>query len=391
MKSTKLSLENLRIIDPIKKKSTMSVRTDKSTTIVSANLNGFFNHGNSVKRTLDAFHSLRVTDIFVFTETKDSYDKESSLAQFVQENPEYVLFEEKSQLRRGYAGVSVLLRASSLQERTEVDDVRLQNKKCTENKFVGRISLREFSELNDWSIREYNSLMQITKEKSAEETTKETDDSKHIVTMEALNERLISSRDCLCNNKKDTEISSTISYNFLREFTGRILILQFTHFILLSVYTLNSGRFLKKLGLRTHIFDIYLKCLILQLRERYGRPIILTGDLNIIVDERDIWNPKKNKRLAGFTHEERNSFAALLEETKLVDSFRYLHGNDVKYTFFSSKYVPARVENKGFRLDYAFVTPELCEHVVESDVLDDDETLGVISDHRPIVLKIKLA
>ena len=116
-------------------------------TFVAANLNGYFNRGGRAvvaKKTLENIENAcgNPVDIYIFTETKDSYDKESGLSDFVlQQNSShsdgfYILYEEKSRVRRGYAGVSVLVRNSLLAEKG--------------NQFVGRISLGQFTNLNKW-------------------------------------------------------------------------------------------------------------------------------------------------------------------------------------------------------------------------------------------------
>ena len=47
------------------------------------------------------------------------------------------------------------------------------------------------------------------------------------------------------------------------------------------------------------------------------KPVIVTGDLNVAHQEIDLHNPKGNKKNAGFTLEERNSFDLLLNIERL--------------------------------------------------------------------------
>lgn len=62
---------------------------------------------------------------------------------------------------------------------------------------------------------------------------------------------------------------------------------------------------------------------------------------------------------AGFTPEERASFAAnLIEGVGLVDCFRAQHPDAVAYTYFSYRF-NARASNRGWRLDHFLVSKEL--------------------------------
>lgn len=167
------------------------------------------------------------------------------------------------------------------------------------------------------------------------------------------------------------------------EFTGRNVVVEFDEFIGIFVYSMNSGRDLKRLELRTNSFDGYIFNMIKQMQEI--KPVLFGGDLNIILDERDIWNPQKNKRLAGFTVEERTSFQRGMKETNLVDAYRYFHSNTIQYTFFSSYRRSNRIDNKGFRLDYFLVDSRFMSKLQSCKILNN---ILDISDHDPIELEL---
>jgi len=169
------------------------------------------------------------------------------------------------------------------------------------------------------------------------------------------------------------------------EYSGRIIGLEFSETIIVFSYSMNSGRDLKRLDLRTQQFDKDLFQFISELQQ--VKPVILTGDLNIIIDERDIWNPKKNVRLAGFTVEERMSFQNRNHSIifPLIDSFREKHGEKIKYSYFSLMRKDNRIKNRGFRLDYFFVDIRLKDNIINSDIINN---LLIESDHDPIVLEL---
>lgn len=106
--------------------------------------------------------------------------------------------------------------------------------------------------------------------------------------------------------------------------------------------------------------------------------------MNVAHQEIDVHNPKGSKKCAGFTPQEREEFSKLLEEG-WVDTFRQLHPEEVKYSYFSAKN-NAKAENKGWRLDYFAVNKEAMPAVIDSDI--DVSVPG--SDHQPVELKLDL-
>ncbi len=164
---------------------------------------------------------------------------------------------------------------------------------------------------------------------------------------------------------------------------GRMITCEFNKFYLVHVYTPNSGQLLKRLEYRTNIWDTTFRKRIIELQK--DKPVIVCGDLNVAHKEIDLKNPKTNLKTAGFTIEERNSFDEFLNETKLIDSFRYLNNEIIKYSYWTYKF-NARTNNAGWRIDYFLVDNKILKKVIKSDILDT--VLG--SDHAPIVLDIKI-
>ena len=163
---------------------------------------------------------------------------------------------------------------------------------------------------------------------------------------------------------------------------GRVITCEFPKFYLLHVYTPNSGELLKRLDYRVNTWDKMFIKYILKLKEH--KKVIVCGDLNVAHKEIDLKNPKTNLKSAGFTIEERNSFDTLLEKTKLIDSFRYYHPEEIKYSYWTYKF-NARKKNTGWRIDYFLVSEKLIKKVIKSDILID--IMG--SDHAPIILELK--
>ncbi|KAF3559697.1 hypothetical protein F2Q69_00017818 [Brassica cretica] len=94
---------------------------------------------------------------------------------------------------------------------------------------------------------------------------------------------------------------------------------------------------------------------------------------------------KGNKRSAGFTIEERQSFGENFLEKGFVDTFRKQHPGVVGYTYWGYR-SGARKTNRGWRLDYFLVSESIAANVHDSYILPDVNG----SDHCPIGLILKL-
>lgn len=171
----------------------------------------------------------------------------------------------------------------------------------------------------------------------------------------------------LDNNKYDDE--------------GRVIISEFDNFYLVTLYVPNSGEELKRLDYRM-TFEDDLREYLTKLKKI--KPIIVTGDLNVANEDIDLKNPSSNHHSAGFTDEERDKFKKLLS-IGLIDTFRYFHKDEAKYSYWS--YLRrARENNAGWRIDYFLISEELLPKVKNADILND--VYG--SDHCPVLLDIDL-
>ena len=162
---------------------------------------------------------------------------------------------------------------------------------------------------------------------------------------------------------------------------GRVITLEFNKFYLVTVYTPNVKRDLSRLDYRMtweDDFKAYLKELELD------KPVVVCGDLNVAHEEIDIKNAKANIGNAGFTYEERGKFSDLLNDG-FVDTFRFIHGNEIKYSWWS--YIGhARESNAGWRIDYFLTSDSIKDKINNADILDD--VMG--SDHAPVLIDIDL-
>ncbi|XP_077218004.1 apurinic endonuclease-redox protein isoform X2 [Tasmannia lanceolata] len=164
---------------------------------------------------------------------------------------------------------------------------------------------------------------------------------------------------------------------------GRLVTVEFDTFYLISGYIPNSGDGLRRLSYRVGEWDSSLSNYMKDLEK--NKPVILTGDLNCAHQEIDIFNPAGNRRSAGFTNEERESFETNFLSKGFVDTFRQQHPGVVGYTYWGYRH-GGRKNNKGWRLDYFLVSEIIANKVHDSYILPD--VTG--SDHCPIGLILKL-
>ncbi|MBP5091769.1 MAG: exodeoxyribonuclease III [Bacilli bacterium] len=162
---------------------------------------------------------------------------------------------------------------------------------------------------------------------------------------------------------------------------GRVITLEYPDFYLIGAYVPNAGEGLKRLSFRMEFEDdmlSYLKKLDAK------KPIIYTGDLNVAFQEIDLKNPSSNHMNPGFTDEERGKMGILLS-SGFIDSFRYLHPTEVKYSWWSYRF-HARENNSGWRIDYFIVSDRIKERIKAAEIHND--IMG--SDHCPVSLDIDL-
>ena len=163
---------------------------------------------------------------------------------------------------------------------------------------------------------------------------------------------------------------------------GRVVTVEFDAFQLINVYVPNSGNALKRLDYRAEwdeAFAHYLSNL------EKKKPIVVTGDFNVAHKAIDLARPKENyNKTSGYTQTEIDGLDGILG-VGLTDTYRALHPEEVKYTFWSQRF-NARARNTGWRIDYFLVSNSLMNQVSAAEIYND--VMG--SDHCPIGLEISM-
>jgi exodeoxyribonuclease-3 len=163
---------------------------------------------------------------------------------------------------------------------------------------------------------------------------------------------------------------------------GRVLIHEFEPFVFFNIYFPNGGRGPEWVAHKLAFYRRFLE--VAQGYMKVKKPVIATGDFNTAFAEIDLARPKENVNHSGFMPEERAGLGEFFE-IGLIDTFRYLHPDTVKYSWWDMV-TRARERNVGWRLDYFMVSPDLMDHILAADI--HEEIMG--SDHCPISLVLSL-
>ena len=161
---------------------------------------------------------------------------------------------------------------------------------------------------------------------------------------------------------------------------GRVITLEFEDFYFVGAYVPNAGDGLKRLDFRLQYEKDLIEYFAFLSKKK---PIVYGGDLNVAHKPIDLKNPKANEMNPGYTIEERTAFGTLLDQG-YIDTFRLLHPEEVKYSWWSYRF-HARENNAGWRIDYFVVSESLAPRVKSAEI--HNEFFG--SDHCPISVEIE--
>ena len=139
---------------------------------------------------------------------------------------------------------------------------------------------------------------------------------------------------------------------------------------------------MQRLPYRITVWDATVRSLVKKLQTT--KPVLWCGDLNVAHQLIDLSYPDANHFSAGFTDEERQSFAEHLD-AGFTDVFRYFYPKTPHcYTWWSYR-MRARERNIGWRIDYFLASKQLLPSIASCKILSD--ILG--SDHAPVEVEMK--
>lgn len=162
---------------------------------------------------------------------------------------------------------------------------------------------------------------------------------------------------------------------------GRVITFEYPEFYLVNVYVPNASSGLSRLPYRAQEWDVDF-CAYLQGLDAV-KPVLACGDFNVCHRAIDLKHPKPNyNQSPGYTQAEIDGMDRL-HNAGFIDSFRALHPETVKYSWWSYR-AGARENNVGWRIDYFLVSARMMAHVGSAEI--HNEIYG--SDHCPVSLTL---
>jgi exodeoxyribonuclease III len=162
---------------------------------------------------------------------------------------------------------------------------------------------------------------------------------------------------------------------------GRVIRLDFPEFSLLNVY-LPSGSSGEDRQAFKEVFMEDFYHYISELLKTIPN-LVICGDINICHQPIDIHNPVSNKNSSGFLPHERAWLTKFIE-LGFRDSYRMHHPEPHQYSWWSFRF-KSRAQNKGWRIDYHFVSEALAGNVADANIFQD----AIHSDHAPVHVKLQ--
>ncbi len=125
--------------------------------------------------------------------------------------------------------------------------------------------------------------------------------------------------------------------------------------------------------------------------ELKNRKTILCGDFNVAPSENDVWNHKQLLKIVSHTPIEVERLTRLFKSLDFVDAVRKFYPEPQKiYSWWSYRNPNWQSNDKGRRLDHIWVTQNLQNRILNTQVIKELRLCGRPSDHVPVLTKIKL-
>jgi exodeoxyribonuclease III len=118
-----------------------------------------------------------------------------------------------------------------------------------------------------------------------------------------------------------------------------------------------------------------------------GKPVLLTGDFNVMPTEKDVYKPERWVDDALFRPETRAAFKKLVDQG-WTDAIRKLYPDEIIYTFWDY-FRNAYGRNAGLRIDHFLLSPKLEKRLAAAGVDRHVRGWEKTSDHAPVWIELK--
>jgi exodeoxyribonuclease III len=116
------------------------------------------------------------------------------------------------------------------------------------------------------------------------------------------------------------------------------------------------------------------------------KPVVLTGDYNVMPTEIDVYKPERWVNDALFRPETRAAFKKLVDQG-WTDAIRKLHPDEIMYTFWDY-FRDAYGRNAGLRIDHFLLSPHLDKRLRAAGVDRNVRGWEKSSDHAPVWIEL---
>ena len=116
------------------------------------------------------------------------------------------------------------------------------------------------------------------------------------------------------------------------------------------------------------------------------KPVVLTGDYNVMPTEKDVYKPERWVDDALFRPETRAAFKKLIAQG-WTDAIRKLHPDETIYTFWDY-FRNAYGRNAGLRIDHFLLSPQLDKRLLSAGVDKHVRGWEKTSDHAPVWIEL---
>jgi exodeoxyribonuclease III len=114
--------------------------------------------------------------------------------------------------------------------------------------------------------------------------------------------------------------------------------------------------------------------------------VLVCGDFNIALEDRDIHDPTGREKEVMATDAERQALKAVLE-LGFADAFRKFNQEDGQFSWWDYRAAAFR-RNLGWRIDHHYLSPSLYERAKSCVIDKTPRTLEKPSDHAPVIVEL---
>jgi len=117
--------------------------------------------------------------------------------------------------------------------------------------------------------------------------------------------------------------------------------------------------------------------------------VAVVGDFNIAPEDIDVHDPKEWQGQVLVSPPERNAFFHLLDKADLFDSFRQIHPEEQRYSWWDYRAAGFR-RNRGLRIDHVLLSQSLRNSCKEAKIDIEPRRWERPSDHAPVWVTLQI-